>query len=75
MGEDQMFTEAVNYRRLASQLRKSGRTCVPEREQLIAEAQAISDQLTAWATEQLNRSEEDFGQALEYYLGDTSGCA
>lgn len=75
MGEDQMFTEAVNHRRLASQLKKSGYAFVPERERLIAEAQAVGDKLAAWATEQLDRSEEDFGQALEFYLSDTSGCA
>lgn len=70
MNDRVMFTNTVNYRCVASQLRKDGYTAVPDIDELLASARKAGPDLGRWVQAQLDRNAGDFHGALAFHLTD-----
>ncbi len=69
MGKQDSFTELVNYRKLASQLRTDGHTTVPERDELLKSAKTAGGvQLVEWVMDHLERDEGNFHGILAFHF-------
>ena len=71
MGEETMFTDALNFKLLATELRRSGYTLVPDRATLIESAKKAGKvAMVQWVLDLLERNEGDFMGRMAFNLAE-----